>query len=152
MAKILDTCFRKTRLASTDRIAFDLDLLNLLVAIEETKTLREVAEEVRMAPAVFKECLQKLVRFKMVEPVLDSGPLIGPALLSRIREVLVELTGPLGEVLVEDAAHAMNLKVSGVPVSRAKEFIAAIAEEIPAEKQREIFLATIDRELQKDGG
>ncbi len=149
MANILEMCFKKTRRAASDEIAFDASMLKLLVAIDAHKTIRQVAGEVRMPPSEFKEAILKLIKFRMIEPVTEKTECLDASFISRMEAVLVELTGPLGTLLVKDAAEKMNLSPTRIPRSRALEFIADVAARIPGEKQSEAFVETMQRELKE---
>ena len=62
MANLLDMHFRKTNLASHNEITFDADMLKLLMAIDEDKTIRQIAGDVALTPTAFKESLMKLIK------------------------------------------------------------------------------------------
>jgi hypothetical protein len=72
MAKLRNVRFRKTNLAATGQLEFDQDMLTLLMAINEEKTLLQVAKEIKLKPAVFKECFLKIYKLKLVEEVKEE--------------------------------------------------------------------------------
>jgi len=149
MANLLDMHFRKTNLASTNEITFDSDMLKLLMAIDEDKTIRQVAGEVDLSPSAFKESLMKLVKQKLIEQVqvAPAGSLVGEAFMARLREILVSLTGRLGEVLIEETAEQMNLDVNKIPRARIGDFVYNIANQMPGEKQKNEFSTTMLEEI-----
>ena len=69
------------------------------------------------------------------------------AFLERTREVLVQLTGPLGEVLIEEAADQMNLDVTKIPSASVGDFIYNIAKQMPGEKQKNEFSTVMLKEI-----
>ena len=149
MANLLDMHFRKTNLASTNEITFDSDMLKLLMAIDEDKSIRQIAGEVDLSPAAFKESLMKLVKLKLIEQVkvAPAGSLVGEAFMARLREVLVSLTGPLGEVLIEETAEQMNLDINKIPRAQIGDFVYNIANQMPGEKQKNEFSTTMLEEI-----
>lgn len=153
MANLLDMHFRKTNLASTNEITFDSDMLKLLMAIDEDKTIRQIAGEVAMSPSAFKESLMKLVKLKLIEQVqvAPAGSYVGEAFMTRLRELLVSLTGPLGEVLIEETAEQMSLNISKILRARIGDFVYNIANQMPGEKQKNEFSTAMLEEIKMIG-
>jgi len=149
MANLLDMHFRKTNLASTNEITFDSDMLKLLMAIDEDKTIRQIAGEVALSPSAFKDSLMKLVKLKLIEQVqvAPAGSLVGEAFMARLLEILVSLTGPLGEVLIEETAEQMNLDINKIPRAQIGDFVYNIANQMPGEKQKNEFSTTMLEEI-----
>jgi hypothetical protein len=139
MTKLRDVRFRKTDLATNGQLEFDQDMLTLLMAINEEKTLLQVAKEIKMKPSVFKECFLKVYKLKLVEEVKEKVDYVDGKFLRSVREILVELLGPLGEVLMEDAAEKINTEMPHIPKNNIAEYVQAIATEIPGDKQRTEF-------------
>lgn len=149
MANLLDMHFRKTNLASSNEITFDADMLKLLMAIDEDKTIRQIIGDVALTPAAFKESLMKLIKLKLIEKV-DAAALVsyvGEAFMARLRELLVALTGPLGEVLMEESAEEMNLDIKKIPRDQVGDFVYNIANQMPGEKQKNEFSTAMLEEI-----
>lgn len=151
MANLLYMHFRKTNLASRSEINFDSNMLKLLMVIDENKSIREIIGEVNMAPADFKESLIKLIKFKLIEQVdvAGAGSYVGESFMARLRDLLVELTGPLGEVLIEDTAEEMNLDATKIPRSRVNDFVYNLAGHVPGEKQKSKFNSVMTEEIKR---
>ncbi len=149
MANLLDMHFRKTDLASTNEITFDSDMLKLLMAIDETKTVRQIAGALALSPAAFKQSFVKLVKLKLIEQVADAAPTtyVSEGFLDKTREVLIGLTGPLGEVLLEETAEQMNLEMNQIPQDRLGDFIYNLANQMPGEKQKNEFSTVMLKEI-----
>ena len=153
MANLLDMHFKKTNLATNNEITFDADMLKLLMAIDEDKTIRQVAGDVDLSPAAFKESLMKLIKLKLIKQVAAAaaGSFVGEAFMARLREILVSLTGPLGEVLIEEAAEEMNLNVKKIPRGQIGDFVYHIANQMPGEKQKNEFSTVMLEEIKMLG-
>ncbi len=136
MAKLRDVRFRKTNLSSTGELEFDQDMLALLMAVDENKTLLQVAKVIKMDPEVFKECFLKLYKLKLIEEVKEKVDYVDSEFLDEIGENLIQLLGPLGEVLMQDAAEKLNTEMPHIPKNDIAEYIKAIATEIPGDKQK----------------
>ncbi len=139
MEKLKDVYFRKTGLASNESMTFDQNMLTLLLAIEEDKSILEISREIKLKPAVFKECFVKLYKMKLIEKVDKGVEYIDSEVLDTIQDTLVRLLGPMGGVLMEDAAEQFDADKSKIPQKNVPEYIMAIANEIPSEKQKREF-------------
>lgn len=139
MAKLRDVRFKKTNISLDGELEFDQDMLTLLLAIDEKKTLLQVAKETKMDSAAFKKCFLKLYNLKLVEEVVEKVNYVDNQFLNSIRDNLVKLLGPLGEVLMEDAAEKINSTLPHIPKDSAADYIHAIASDIPGDKQKTEF-------------
>ncbi|MCP3954206.1 MAG: hypothetical protein GY697_18620 [Desulfobacterales bacterium] len=153
MANLLDMHFKKTNLASNNEITFDSDMLKLLMAIDEDKTIRQIAGDVALTPAAFKESLMKLIKLKLITQVEAAALVsyVGEAFMARLLEVLVSLTGPLGEVLIEETAEEMNLDIKKIPRPLVGDFVYNIANQVPGDKQKNEFSTAMLAEIKMLG-
>jgi hypothetical protein len=139
MEKLKDVYFRKTGLASNESMTFDQNMLTLLLAIDEDKSVFQISKEVKLEPTVFKECFVKLFKLKLIEKVDKGVQYINREVLNNIRDTLIQLLGPLGEVLMDDAAEQLNVEKTKIPQKNVPEYLMAIANEIPSDKQKREF-------------
>jgi hypothetical protein len=83
--------------------------------------------------------LVKLFKLKLIEKVEKGVEYINGQVLNNIRDTLIKLLGPLGEVLMDDAAEQLNVEKSKILQKNVAEYLMAIANEIPSEKQKREF-------------
>jgi hypothetical protein len=151
MANLADVRFKKSEQASSHEFAFDTDMLKLFMAIDGQKTVREVSLEVGMRPPLFKHTFVKLLKLGLIEQLGDETPCVAPAFMDNLRETLIQLVGPLGEVLMVDSAKDMGWETSHIPVSGLADYVAAVAREIPSEKQSNEFKKRMIKEMKALG-
>ena len=147
MNRLQNVYFRKTNLTPNGDMVFDQNMLTLLLAIDANKSILEIAKEVKLEASVFKECLVKLYKLKLIEKVEKEVEYVNGQFLSNVRQNLVELLGPLGEVLMEDAAEQMNLEETKIPKNLIADYLLAIANEIPSDKQKREFQKNMLEEI-----
>jgi hypothetical protein len=148
--KINNIRFKKTNGELDGEIKFDSNLLNLYLAIDETKTANMLIKETELDLTVFKQCLLKLIKLKLIKPIkVDETEYVNDMFLDRLREVLIELSGPMGEFLIEQTAEEMGFEVTKIPVSEAADFVYQISTVIPSEKQAIKFKKIMLQELLK---
>jgi hypothetical protein len=143
LSQLPNMYFRKKIGMNHGEISMDAEMIRLLLAIDETKSIGQVAKETGMSLASIKNTLVKLIKLKLVEPVGRGVKMVTPDFLVRVREALVLAIGPIGEFLIEDIAAAMGCSALEIPTHRAAEFISLLAEEIPSEDGRLQFKKTM---------
>ncbi len=132
----MDLFFRKIIRKDSDEISLDADMIRLLIAIDENKSLYQIAEEVDMETTTLKKTLSKLLEQRLIEPVKKDVPYLDHLFLEALRINLSKIIGPMAEILIEDAVAEMELKTSEIPVNQAAELINNLSLEIPDEKDR----------------
>ena len=131
-----DLYFRKVTRKDSDEISLDADMIRLLIAIDENKSLYQIAEEVDMEKTTVKTTLSKLLEQRLIEPVKKDIPYLDRAFLEALRVNLSKIIGPIAEILIEDVVAEMNLINSEIPKNQAAELINNLSLEIPEEKDR----------------
>jgi hypothetical protein len=144
MAHLIDKTLIKTKIASDDEITFDTNALKLLEEIGKNKTIRQIATETELSPIEFKRSLKKLFTLKMVKlETSDPRFYVSESFIEFTRNFLIQIAGPLGEILLTETAEQMELDTAQIPIEMVDEFISNIANQVPAQKQREKFRAVM---------
>ena len=134
-----DIFYRKVIRKDNDKVLLDADMIRLLIVIDESKSLYQLAEEVNMGNAAFKEALSKLLDQGLIEPVKKDIPLLDNTFLEILKMNLSKAIGPMAEILLEDSMADMQLNPSAIPVNQAAEMIAQLSLEIPGEENQMSF-------------
>jgi DNA-binding MarR family transcriptional regulator len=132
----MDLYFRKIIRKDSDEVSLDADMIRLLIAIDENKSLSRIAEEVQMEAAALKSTLSKLLEQGLVEPVKKDIVYLDRIFLEALRINLSKCIGPIAEILIDDVVADMNLKTNEIPANLAAELISNVSVEIPDEKSR----------------
>ncbi len=135
--------FRKTISGEDRGVSLDADMVRLLLAIEEEKSLYQIAAEVDLDAASFKRALKKLLDQGLIEVVRKRRPPLGKDFLERLRIELARAVGPIAGLLLEEHAARIPGAAGGIPPERAAELVAALAAEIPEERKRVAFQKAI---------
>jgi predicted ArsR family transcriptional regulator len=127
--------FRKVTRLDSDEICLDADMIRLLIAIDETKEIGQIARELKMDAATLKAALVRLLQINLVEPVdgrIDTGePPLEPEFLKAFQAQLTRSVGPMAPLLIEEAAADLQLNVNRITRDQAAELIRLVSEEIP---------------------
>jgi DNA-binding MarR family transcriptional regulator len=120
------TYFRKVIRKDNDQISLDADMIRLLIAIDENKSLYQIADEVDMRADTLKLNLEKLLQQGLIDRIF----------LQALKINLSKVIGPMSEILIEEVVSEMEITSPGIPVDQAAELIAALSHEIPDEEKR----------------
>ena len=131
--------YRKVIRKDNDKVLLDADMIRLLIVIDESKSLYQLAEEVDMGNAAFKEALSKLLDQGLIEPVKKDVPVLDNTFLEILRVNLSKAIGPMAEILIEDLMADLQLNPSAIPVNQAAELIAQLSLEIPGDENQMNF-------------
>ena len=126
-------------------------MLKLLMAIDENKPILDIAKEIKMDPVVFRESFLRLFKLKLIEEVKPKVAYVDMVFIDTLRETLVNLTGPLGEMLMEETAERMNFEFPKIPKSSIADYVYQIAQEIPGAKEQADFKKTMIQEIKSLG-
>jgi hypothetical protein len=134
-----DAYYRKVIRKDNDQVSLDADMIRLLIAIDENKSLSQIAEEVDMGNATFNKALSKLLDQGLIGQVKKDIPVLDQSFIETLRINLSRAIGPMAEILIEDMAAEMELTPSEIPINQAAELIANLSLEVPDEENRMQF-------------
>ena len=134
-----DMYYRKVIRTDNDEVSLDADMIRLLIAIDEGKSLYQIADEVDMDSTTFKQTLSKLQDQGLIEPVQKDIPILGDTFLESLRINLSKAIGPMAQILIEDVTEEMGLDTAKIPVNHAAELITRLSLEVPDEQSQMQF-------------
>ena len=126
-----DIYYRKVIRSDNEKVSLDADAIRLLIAIDESKSLNQIADEVDLDSISFRQALSKLLEQGLIEPVPTGIPLLDESFLESLRINLSKAIGPMAEILIEDVVEQMDLDSAGIPVNQAAELITQLSREVP---------------------
>jgi hypothetical protein len=138
------------RSSRNDKVLLDADMIRLLIAIDENKSLYQISEEVDMDKTAFKGAVSRLLEQGLIEPVKKNIVTLDNNFLKSLRINLSGAIGPMAEILIEELAADMELNPSEIPVNQAAELIAQLSLEIPNEEIRMQFKKSMLAVLNKN--
>jgi len=132
----LENYYRKVIRKDNNEISLDADMIRLLIAIDENKSLYQIADEVEMEDATLNKNLSKLLAQRLIEPVKKDLPVLDKIFLQALKINLSKTIGPMAVILIEEVVSDMELTAPEIPVHQAAELITALSHEIPDEIKR----------------
>ncbi|MGD9240350.1 MAG: hypothetical protein PVG69_10010, partial [Desulfobacterales bacterium] len=89
----LENYYRKVIRKDNNEISLDADMIRLLIAIDENKSLSQIADEVDMEDAALKKNLSKLLQQGLIEPVKKDLPVLDKIFLQALKINLSKTIG-----------------------------------------------------------
>ena len=126
-----DIYYRKVIRTDNEKVSLDADTIRLLIAIDESKSLNQIADEVDLDNTSFRQALTKLLEQGLIEPVPKGVPALDESFLESLRIYLSRAIGPMAEILIADVMEQMDLDSAGIPVNQAAELITQLSLEVP---------------------
>ncbi len=151
MADISNWSYKKAETADSREFTIDSDMLKVLMALDGKKTVRQISREIQLTNAVFKSTFLKLIKLGLIEKTGDGQACVQKPFIDNMRQTLIQLVGPLGGVLVDDAAEELGWQAHRIPLARVADFVAAVAREIPSDKQSNEFKKRMIAEMRTQG-
>ena len=128
--------FRKRIRKDLEPVSLDADMIRLLLAIDERKSLYQIAAEVEMDAAAFKKNLKKLLEQGLIEAVQRRAARVDQRFLPTLRMNLARVIGPMADIVVDDCMAELKLDAAAIALEQAAELINRIVLEIPSEEGR----------------
>jgi DNA-binding MarR family transcriptional regulator len=128
--------FRKRIRKDLEPVSLDADMIRLLLAIDERKSLYQIAAEVEMDAAAFKKNLKKLLEQGLIEAVQRRAARVDQRFLPTLRMNLARVIGPMADIVVDDGMAELKLDAAAIALEQAAELINRVALEIPNEDGR----------------
>ena len=128
--------FRKRIRKDLAPVSLDADMIRLLLAIDERKSLYQIAAEVEMDAAAFKKNLKKLLEQGLIETVQKAAALVDKNFLPSLRMNLARLIGPIADIVVDDGIAELQLDAAAISMEQAAGLINRVALDIPEEDGR----------------
>lgn len=128
--------FRKRIRKDLEPVSLDADMIRLLLAIDERKSLYQIAAEVEMDAAAFKKNLKKLLEQGLIEAVQRRAARVDQRFLPTLRMNLARVIGPMADIVVDDCMAELKLDAAAIALEQAAELINRVALEIPSEDGR----------------
>ena len=141
--------YRKIIRKDHDKISLDADMIRLLIAIDENKSLYQIADEVEMEASTLKKNISKLLAQGLIEPVKKDLPVLDKIFLQALKINLSMAIGPMAAILIEEVVSEMELTAPEITLHQAAELIAILSHEIPDEKKRIEFKKSMMHILNK---
>lgn len=135
--------FRRAISVDSGDVSFDGQMLNVLSKLDGRKNLGMISREIGIDMSAMRSVISKLAKHKLIEVVKENIPVLDKAFFAFLTDQLSIITGPIAQVMVEDAIRDIAHGSSVIPVNRAAELIEMLSRQIPETEKRTSFIQTM---------
>ena len=123
-------------------------MLKVLMVMDGKKSVAVIARILKMDLATIRPAISTLAELQLIRFSDDAMPMLDGAFFDFLKEQLSMVTGPIAQVLFEDAIDDLGGS-AGIPKNRTAELIELLARQISDEEQKSTFIKLV---MQKTRG
>ena len=117
-------------------------MLKVLMVMDGEKDVAAIARTLKMDLATIGPAISTLAELQLIRFADDAMLMLDSAFFDFLKQQLSRITGPIAQVLVEDAIDNFG-GGAGIPQNRADEFIELLARQISDEEQKSTFIKLV---------
>lgn len=143
--------FRRVIKDDIGKFSFDIQMLNVFLALDGKKRLGIVAKELGFSKNKMRTVVSGLMQLKLIEPVEEAVSILDNDFLDYLKNQLSLAIGPLAEVLIEDAIMDLGHSRTRFPGHRAAELVDLLAQDIRREEKKTNFKQNMVNKIREKG-
>lgn len=135
--------------ADLGEVSLDSQMLQVLMELDGSKNLAQVARSLNMNMKHLREILNKLQSLRLIEVAHDAMPVVAKDFFKLLSSELSRAMGPIAEVVIEDEISDMGEDPSRFPAHRAAELVDLLARQIIREERKVTFQQAMVKKLRE---
>jgi len=128
-------------------ITLDKEMLTVIRELDGKKTIGMVAKNMGLELEKLKEIIAKLLTHGIIALVNQSMPMMKEDFFIYLTDQLSLATGPMAEVLIDEAVANLGYNQSNFPKHRVQELIDLLAPRIFREEKRAVFKQNLYKKI-----
>ena len=141
--------YGKTDASFDGEVSVSGKMLKLLSLLDGQTNIAEISRKMDIGVSDMRMLLSKLLEYGLIEEVQENIQLLDYEFFGYTSRQLSKITGPIAQVMVEDAVKEISAGTYKVPIGRASEFIDMLGRQIPDEKRRSEFIRNVLEKLKE---
>lgn len=141
--------YGRTDVSFDGEVSVSGKMLKLLSLLDGKSNVAEISRKMNISVSDMRTHLSKLLEYGLIEELQENVQLLDYEFFGYTSRQLSKITGPIAQVMVEDAVEEISAGTYKVPVGRASEFIDMLGRQIPDEKQRSEFIRNMIEKLKE---
>jgi hypothetical protein len=121
--------------------------LKLLTFLDGQTDIRTISQIMKVSLSDMRPLLSKLLEHGIIEETRKNITMLDPQFLGYMAGQLSKITGPIAQLMVEDAVIEISGGSSEVPKAQASELVDALGRQIPDENQKIEFIKNMLEKL-----
>jgi hypothetical protein len=146
MAKLV---LKRTVRADLGEVSLDSEMLQVLMELDGTKNLGQVAQSLNMNLKQLRLILNRLYKLHLCETAKEAIPKLDKSFFHFLSAELARAMGPIADVVIEDEISEMGERQLRFPSHRAAELVDLLARQILREERKVAFQQAMVRKLRE---
>ncbi len=140
---------KRTVRADLGEVSLDSEMLQVLMELDGTKNLGQVAHSLNMNLKQLRSILNRLYKLHLCETAKEAIPKLDKAFFHYLSAELSRAMGPIADVVIEDEVSEMGESQLKFPSHRAAELVDLLARQILREERKVSFQQAMVRKLRE---
>jgi hypothetical protein len=120
-------------------VTLDKQMLRVIAELDGKKNVGSIARNIGIELGEIKEIISKLLKLNIIALVDEPIPSLKGDFFVYLTDQLSLATGPMAEVLIEDAVASLGYDLSSFPKHRVQDLVELLTRKIFREGKRAIF-------------
>lgn len=148
---IFTLVFKRVIMGNIGEFSLDSNMLSVLMELDGKKNLGGIAKKTGINIGPMRELVSKLLQLKLIEPVESAISILDRDFFDYLKAQLSQVTGPIAELLIEDAVSDLGHDLSKFPSHSAAELVDLLAREIQREEDSSSFKRDMVNKIKEKG-
>ncbi len=131
-------------------VTLDKQMLRVITELDGKKNVGTIARNIGMELGAVKEIISKLLKSDIVALVDEPIPSLKSDFFVYLTDQLSAATGPMAEVLIEDAVASLGYDRSSFPKHQVQDLIELLAHKIFREEKRAVFKLNLLKKISNE--
>jgi hypothetical protein len=132
-------------------VSLDKQMLRVITELDGKKNVGTIARNTGMELGEIKEIISRLLKHNIIALVEEPIPTVKGDFFVYLMDQLSLATGPMAEVLIEDALASLGYDRSSFPKQQVQDLIELLARKIFREEKRQIFKLNLFKKISNEG-
>ncbi len=128
-------------------VTLDKKMLRVIAELDGQKNVGTIARNISMELGEIKEIISRLLKHNIIALVEDPVPSVKGDFFVYLTDQLSAATGPMAEILIEDAVASLGYDRSSFPRHQVQDLIELLALKIFREEKRTIFKLNLFKKI-----
>ena len=125
-------------------------MLRVITELDGKRNVGTIARNIGIELAEMKEIISRLLKHNIVALVDEPVPSLKRDFIDYLTDQLSLATGPMAEVLIEDAVAGLGYDLSSLPKDRVHDLVELLARKIFREEKRVIFKQNLFKKISNE--
>lgn len=148
---IFTLVFKRVIMGDIGEFSLDSSMLSVLMELNGKKNLGGIAKKTGINIGAMRELVSRLLQLKLIESVESANSILDRDFFDYLKAQLSLVTGPIAELLIEDAVSDLGHDLLKFPSHSAAELVDLLAREIQLEEDTSSFKRDMVNKIKEKG-